>query len=179
MNTKIPEVKFKKENLLIAFTDLSNFFSIFSTKSDQEMMNYLSWFYETTGDCIEEGGGRVVKFEGDSALIVIPEEHIDEGIRAMIKMKKTVDELNREKGYKSRLKMQAHFGSVLTANLGTRKVKSFDIAGNTVNIAARLKATGFTITPETFRKLKPETRKLFKKHTPPVSYIGVNERHKD
>ena len=179
MNTKIPEVKFKEENLLVVFTDLSNFFTVFSNKPESEMFCYLSLFYEITGDCVEEGGGRVVKFEGDSALIVFPEEHLDKGIGALFKMKSAVDKLNQELDYKSQLKVQGHFGSVLTGNLGTRKAKHYDIAGNTVMIAARIKSAGFAISPETFRKLKPETRKLFKKHTPPITYIGINERHKD
>jgi hypothetical protein len=35
------------------------------------------------------------------------------------------------------------------------------------------------LSPQAFRKLEPETRKLFKKHTPPVTYIPVEERHRD
>lgn len=179
MNTKIPQTKFKKEDLLVVFTDLSNFFTIFSSERGQEMVDYISWFYETTGDCVEEAGGKVVKFEGDSALIVFEDTLIDAGINAMFKLKQIVDQMNSELDYKSQMKIQAHFGSVLTGSFGTRKNKQFDIHGETINIAARLKSAGFTISPETFRKLKPETRKLFKKHTPPITYIGAGERHKD
>jgi len=32
------------------------------------------------------------------------------------------------------------------------------------------------LTASAFRALKPETRTLFKKHTPPISYIGVEDR---
>jgi hypothetical protein len=42
-----------------------------------------------------------------------------------------------------------------------------------------LKTQGFAITPEVFRKLTPETRKLFKKHTPPVTYIPIGHPHRD
>lgn len=61
--------------------------------------------------------------------------------------------------------------------IGTRNDKRLDVFGETVNIAAMLKANGIAITPQVFRKLEPETRKLFKKHTPPVTYIPVEERH--
>ena len=58
-------------------------------------------------------------------------------------------------------------------------MKRFDIIGDNVNITATLKSNGFTISVETFRKLKKETRQLFKKHTPPITYIDVEEQHKD
>ena len=38
---------------------------------------------------------------------------------------------------------------------------------------------GFTLTPQAFRQLNPDTRKLFKKHTPPVTYIPLEELHGD
>ena len=45
--------------------------------------------------------------------------------------------------------------------------------------AAVLKSNGFTITPQIFRKLGPETRKICRKHTTPVVYIPTEERHQE
>lgn len=61
---------------------------------------------------------------------------------------------------------KAHFGPVMAGPIGIRNDKHLDVFGETVNIAAMLKANGIAITPQVFRKLEPETRKLFKKHTP-------------
>jgi hypothetical protein len=33
------------------------------------------------------------------------------------------------------------------------------------------------MTPPAFRALSPETRKMFKKHTPPVTYIALEDSH--
>lgn len=71
---------------------------------------------------------------------------------------------------------KVHFGPVMAGPIGTRTDKRLDVFGETVNIAATLKAGGIAITPQVFRKLAPETRKLFKKHTPPITYIPVEER---
>jgi hypothetical protein len=81
--------------------------------------------------------------------------------------------------YESRLIMKAHFGQVIAGITGTKTDKRYDILGSQVNKAATLKSNGFAISVETFRKLKPETRKLFKKHTPPITYIDIDEKHKD
>ena len=40
-----------------------------------------------------------------------------------------------------------------------------------------MEPTGFAMSSHTFLKLAPETWKLFKKHTPPVSYIPIEVVH--
>jgi hypothetical protein len=45
--------------------------------------------------------------------------------------------------------------------------------------AAVLKSNRFAITSQVFRKLGPETRKIFKQYTPPVVYIPTEERHQE
>jgi class 3 adenylate cyclase len=84
-----------------------------------------------------------------------------------------------ERGINSRNKVTAHFGEVACGPVGTRQHKSFDVFGVTVNTAARLNSNGFAMTAQVFRQLDAETRKLFKKHTPPITYIPVEARHQD
>ena len=91
------------------------------------------------------------------------------------KLKSEIDTYNKKNSYESCLIVKAHFGKVLTGMLGTKNDKRFDIIGNAVNIAAGLKSNGFAITLDTFNKLNKETRKLFKKHTLPFTYITTEE----
>jgi len=56
--------------------------------------------------------------------------------------------------------------------------KRFDVFGHAVNIAALLTSDGLALTPQVFRRLTPQTRRHFKKHTPPISYISVEDRHR-
>ena len=54
-----------------------------------------------------------------------------------------------------------------------------DVFGPTVNNAAmvdrRQQRGRFVMTPQAFRSLKPDTRKRFHKHTPPVVYLAENQ----
>jgi len=43
------------------------------------------------------------------------------------------------------------------------------------NVAAMLDATGVTLSVEAFRKLGPDVRARFKKHTPPITYIRLQD----
>ena len=167
------------ENLLVSFCDLTNFSKISKKSNESEVFCYLSKIYEIIGDIIEASNGQVIKFIGDAALITFKENDIDAGVIALKKLKNEIDEYNRKNNYDSRLIIKAHFGQVVAGVIGTRREKRYDIFGNAVNIAATLKSNGLAISVETFRKLKPNTRKFFKKHTPPITYVDVDERHKD
>ena len=168
-----------EKKLLISFCDLTNFAKISRRNDETEIFNYLSSIYEIIGEIIEDSNGRVIKFIGDSALIIFEENDVDAGVIALKKLKTEIDDYNKNISYESRLVVKAHFGKVITGMMGTKNNKRFDLIGNEVNIAATLKSNGYAISVEAFRKLKPETRKLFKKHTPPITYIDIDEKHKD
>jgi len=170
--------KFKQKKLLVAFCDLTNYAKMSRKIDETEVFIYLSNLYEIIGDKIESSGGQVIKFIGDAALIAFDENDIDKGIVALKQLKTEIDSYNIENKIESQLIIKAHFGQVITGMIGTKNKKMYDIIGNVVNIAATLSSNGYTISVEAFRQLKPETRKLFKKHTPPITYIGVDEMHK-
>jgi class 3 adenylate cyclase len=166
-------------NLLVAFFDLTRFTHFSQNHSVQEVFDTVSDYYEFVGDIIEDSGGQVVKFMGDAALIVYPETHVNEGVLALKALKDQGDVWLADRNVPSRNIVKIHFGPVIGGPAGTRTDKRFEVFGQTVNIAALLKSNGLAMTPQVFRKLNPATRKLFKKHTPPVTYIPVAESHKD
>jgi adenylate cyclase len=170
--------EFQQKKLLVAFTDLTNFAKIARKVDEAEIFKYLSELYEIIGDIIEFSNGKVIKFIGDAALITFEENDIDAGIVALNKLKIEVDSYNKKNNYESQLIIKAHFGQIAAGMIGTRRKKLYDIFGTVVNITAQLPSSGYAISAEVFRKLKPATRKLFKKHTPSITYIGVDEKQK-
>ena len=170
--------KFDQKNLLVAFCDLTNYAKISRKVDEIEIFKYLSKIFEIIGEIIEPSGGQVIKFIGDAALMTFEENDIDKGIVALKKLKTEIDSYNQQIKYDSQLVIKAHYGQIICGMVGTKNRKNYDIFWNVVNIAAMLPSNGYTISVEAFRKLKPETRKLFKKQTPPVTYISVEEKHK-
>ncbi|MFT5090487.1 MAG: class 3 adenylate cyclase [Planctomycetota bacterium] len=131
------------------------------------------------GIAIERAGGVIVKFIGDAALVVFSEESVDAGVVALLELREEGDAWLSERGLHSQHIVKAHFGPVTCGPIGTRDDKRFDVFGETVNIAATLHSNGLACTPQLFRKLAADTRKYFKKHTPPITYIPLQERHRD
>ena len=161
--------------LLIAFADLTRFFVQSQRVSDLDLADTLDAFYECVAAPVDKAGGRVVKFIGDAALIVFSEDTVDRGVEALLQMKDAVDDLMERRRWDCRLTVKAHFGTTVAGPFGAAGAKRFDVIGKAVNTAATLEGSGVTLSVAAFRKLGPELRRRFRKHTPPVTYI----RHED
>ena len=163
---------------LVACSDLTGYARLAGKKSDEEIFALLSTYYELVGDTIAPSG-RVIKFMGDAALMFFPETDADTGVRALLALQKEGDRFWAERGLACHHHVRAHFGVVCVGPIGTKAEKREDILGAAVNTLFLLKTSGFALTSEAFRQLKPETRRLFKKHTPPVAYIPNGQAHRD
>lgn len=166
-------------DLLVAFFDLTGFARYARKRTNREILEALDGYYELVGDHVESTGGTVVKFIGDAGLVVYPADKVDQGVVALRDAKEAGDAWWQRQDASSQAIYKLHFGPVYCAHVGTKSNKQFDIFGNTVNTAAMLKSNGFAMTAQVFRQLSPETRKIFKKHTPPVTYIPLEEPHRD
>jgi len=164
--------------LLVAFFGLTDLTRFARDPQLQEVFDTLSAYFEFVGDIIEDSGGKVVKFIGDEGLIVYPAGNVNGGVLALMTLKDSGDAWLSERNMPCRNIVQAHFGPVVCGLIGTRSDKRFDVYGETVNIAARLKSDGFVMTPQVFGRLDATTQKLFKKHTPPITYVPVGESQK-
>ena len=165
--------------LVVSFFDLSYFARFFRTLSPADGFEFVSKYYEFVGDVIEKDGGIVIKFIGDAGLVAYPGDRADQAVRHLRELKDEGDEWLQSHGADCRHVIKAHVGPVMCGPIGTRREKRLDVLGETGNTAALLKSNGFAITPQLFRKLTADTRKLLKKHTPPVTYIPLEERHRD
>ena len=162
--------------LLVVFADLTRFWAQSQRVDDAELADTLDAYYEQVGTAVRAAGGRVIKFFGDGVLIVFEERRVDAGVEMLLALKDAVDRSMAERGWECRLVAKAHFGTAIAGPFGVAGDKRHDVVGKTVNIAATLEATGVALSTAAFRKLSVATRKHFKKHTPPITYIRLEDR---
>ena len=162
-------------SLLIAFADLTRFAVQSQRTADVELADTIDAYYEHVGAAVEAGGGTVVKFLGDAALITFPDDGVDRGVEALLALKESADGLMARRGWACRLVVKAHFGTVIAGPYGAAGHKRHDLIGRAVNVAATLEGSGVTLSVEAFRKLGPGLRARFCKHTPPITYIRVED----
>jgi class 3 adenylate cyclase len=166
--------------LLVAFTGMAGFnkryvlpgqdLAVFKTVQD-----YFLW----AGGLIQGRGGTVVKCMGDAMLLSFPAEEASAGVSALLALKTEGDAWLRQRDIPCHHQIKAHLGPVISGPVGVPGQERPDILGKTVNICATL-ANGplpLVLTPQVFRALDPATRKHFKKHTEPVTYIRLEDAH--
>jgi adenylate cyclase len=163
---------------LIAFLTLNGFTAQSRRVADAELADTLDDYFALVASNIEEAGGIVVKFIGDGVLAVFPQTNADSGVTALLSLKPAADQFMQDRHWDCRLIVRVHFGDIIAGPIGPGKHRRFDVIGREVNVAARLESTGVTLSVEAFRQLGTETRKRFKRHMPPVTYIRVEEPHR-
>ncbi len=164
-----------EQPMLIAFSDLHGYSRHASRTPDAEVAETMDALYRRIEAGVTEAGGRVIKFIGDAALMVFPEHAVDRGVIALLELKDDIEQWLATLGWKSNMVVKVHFGTVIAGNYGAEE--RFDAIGFAVNTAAMLDSRSFALSAQAFRKLAPETRRRFKKHTPPITYIRTEDRH--
>ena len=159
--------------LLIAFVDLTRFSAQSRKLSDLAIAAVIDAMYRRVEQVIGAAGGRVVKFIGDASLIVFAEAAVDRGVEALIALKEELDRDLEGRGWDCRAMVKIHVGTAVAGPFGA--AGRFDVLGNDVNTAASLHSPGVALSVEAFRKMSPELRRRFKKHTPPVTYIRCED----
>ena len=167
------------QKLLVIFYDIKGFASI-----ARKISNPLDGFRLIEGmsniaiDTLQASGGTLIKFIGDSALIVYPEDLLDDGVMTMLDLKQDLESYLAQNGFDSKLVFGLHFGEVAIGPFGKTPYRRLDVMGDGVQQAAIVadgrQKSNFVVTPQLFRSLQPETRKHFHKFTPPIVYTAEN-----
>ena len=164
-----------ERELLVGFYDLTGYTRYAEKTEAGEVLAAMTGYFALTGRILDDAGGRLIKTLGDAGLAAFPAELVDAGVAAFRAVQREGDEWLARHGYKSKAIAKLHLGPVAIGLVGAPGREVIDVYGRIVNAAATLPSTGLAITPAVFRRLAPATRELFKKHTPPISYIGVED----
>jgi len=161
--------------LLIVFIDLTLFKRQSDRLDDAELADTLDEYYARVASAVTSAGGSVVKFIGDAALSVFPEDRVDAGVRMLLELKPALDGFMAEHDWQCRLNAKAHFGEVIAGPFGPDGDERFDVIGRTVNTAAMLKSDGITLSAEALQKVTADLRKRFAKQSTSTSYTLVDQ----
>ena len=168
-----------EQDLLIGFYDLTGYMRQAEASEPLPLLDLFSGYFALTGKIIDDAGGRLIKTMGDAGLVAFPAALADAGVRTLQAVQAQGREWLASHGWRSRAIVKLHLGPVAIGRVGSPGREIIDVYGKTVNVAASLPSAGLAMSPAVFRSLEPATRQLFKKHTPPVTYIGVDDARPD
>lgn len=164
-----------ERELLVGFYDLAGYMRHAQNTEPQELLATMAGYFALTGRIVNDAGGKLIKVLGDAGLVAFPAEAADAGVAALRSVQSAGREWLAGHGFRTSIVIKLHLGPVAIGRVGSPGEEIIDVYGKTVNVAATMPSTGFAVTPAVFRSLQAETRKLFKKHTPPISYIDATD----
>ena len=162
--------------LVVGFYDLTNYTAFGQRATPLQVLDVMTRYHAFAGQLFHAAGGILIKTAGDAGLFAFRDIDADKAVQAAVDLQTEGDQWLGEVNYKGRVRTVMHFGPCALGMIGGPGREMLDIMGKTVNIVGAMRTEGYlALTPALFRRLGPETRTRFKKHTPPVSYIGVED----
>ncbi len=129
----------------ILFTDFKGFTNISATLPAEKLVNELNDMFKMFDAIIERYGLEKLKTIGDSYMIGagLPretEDHAQRIVMAAMQMHNYVNDRNKTSAVKWQMRAGVHSGNVVAGVVGTKKF-TYDIWGDTVNIASRMESS--------------------------------------
>jgi adenylate cyclase len=121
----------EQKTLVIALADVAGFAKACQGRSDLETFQMLDRFYGLVGTVVGQAGGTVVKFMGDCALVVFPQDRAQAAVAALRELRAKAGPIWSEFGAACTLRIKAHIGSVACGPIGPDG--RFDVVGRAVN----------------------------------------------
>lgn len=133
----------------VLFSDIRNFTTLSESLGAEETVKLLNEYFSLMVDCIQNEGGMLDKFIGDSVMAVFgnPFPHDDDpdrALRAAIAMMHALDEFNQRRMERD-LPLLAHSigintDKIVAGNIGSNKRMDFTVIGDGVNLASRIES---------------------------------------
>jgi len=159
-NGSIKPREFNSVTLL--FTDFQDFTSIASNMHPQQLVSELNDIFKNFDSIIEKNDLEKLKTMGDSYIVAggLPNESEDHAIKvasAALEMQNYLKKRNQVSEHKWEMRAGIHTGHVVAGVVGKNKY-TYEVWGNTVNIAGRMERSGkpgeVNITSKTYNLIK-------------------------
>ena len=137
----------RERRLTVMFTDISGFSALAETESAANVAALLNEHFRLVGEAIEETGGTIDKYIGDSVMAFwgAPERQNDHAQRAYAAAHLIVERVGAWNDARAtnglprvRIRVGIHSGRVVVGNIGFEGRINYTVIGDAVNVAQRI-----------------------------------------
>jgi adenylate cyclase len=149
-------------NVTVLFADLVNFTPFSTQVSPKELVELLNQIFSAFDQLAERYGLEKIKTIGDEYMVAggLPNprwDHAEAVADMALAMQQVMAKFPRQQGQPFLLRIGINTGSVVAGVIGTKKF-SYDLWGDTVNLASRMESQGqagrIQVAPATYEQLK-------------------------
>ena len=150
------------ENTAILFADIENFTPFSVEKSPGEVVDLLNQIFSAFDQLTEKHGLEKIKTIGDAYMVVsgapVPRsDYLEALVELAFEMQRKMESFRQEKLCDFNLRIGINAGPVVAGIIGFKKF-SYDLWGDTVNVASRMESFGLPgkiqVTEDVYQKLK-------------------------
>ena len=138
----------RADNATILFADIVGFVPFAAARSAQEVVSILDQIFSAFDQRSLEGGLEKIKTIGDAYMLAAglgadedPADAASRVVAAGIDFFRLISEINTQNGLSLRLRIGVNSGPVIAGVVGQSRL-SYDLWGNTVNLASRMESQG-------------------------------------
>ncbi|MCF8244255.1 MAG: BLUF domain-containing protein [Saprospiraceae bacterium] len=136
--------EFKREELIVLFSDIISFTAITEKINLAEMQELLGAYFGIASEAIVKSGGRIAKLTGDGFMAYYPASQAASALQASLEIIRKLKK-QRETTVSPFLKLAycgigLSAGSVVMGNIGADTRQDYTILGDVVNSASRLES---------------------------------------
>ncbi len=148
LKTGETQIADRHEEVSVLFADIVGFTPLSSRKTPEEMVSILDQLFRGFDQLASQHGLEKIKTIGDCYMVVagVPRalpNHSEAAARMALDMLDSIQDFNRQSGESLSMRIGLHAGPVVAGVIGESKF-SYDLWGDTVNIASRMESHGET-----------------------------------
>lgn len=166
---KVAAVGGENKELTLMFTDIQNFTPLSENTNPQELMEYLSQYFQVITKIVIDSNGTVDKYIGDGMMAFwgAPTDDSDHALhacRAALNMQEALKKLNQDYQKEGKptviTRIGINTGNVIVGNVGSDDRLNYTSLGDHVNLASRLEdinkiyGTAIIVSEYTYNKVK-------------------------
>ncbi len=144
---ELPVLGGEMRDVTVFFSDLAGFSTIAEKLPPDALVQLMNEYLSAMTQIIEDCGGYVDKYIGDSIVAVFgapvsDADHARNAVRAALLCRNRLDELNRTtdafQGHRLSHRIGLNSGEALVGNIGSRRRFNYTVMSDAVNLASRL-----------------------------------------
>ena len=134
------------DNVTMLFADIVGFTRFATRRSPEKVVSLLDEVFSALDDLADRHGLEKIKTVGDAYMVAggLPTANPRHAIAVAdfaLDVLRCLNQMRRDKGHDVKMRIGIHSGPVVAGVIGKRKY-SYDVWGDTVNVAARLEQAG-------------------------------------